>query len=290
MKTGRGRRVSASFLGTLLAAALPVVAAAQTGGGTRAGSETAGRVSAAQAWAQAVTYADESEQWVAGSSDITMEQLNRRGESQQAVRLEQTAIKNDDSIEVSMSVVSATAGMAYRMEASGGGSGSPGDPGGAQPGGARAAGGPMGGGLALDGIRQHPANPFSPAVRNAVAIEATGAARSIGGQNSVEYNISWSTDEGVFTGTIWLTEQAHVPVRLEVAADLADDQIRAAHLTTTFETDDGLTVLSRAVVQQSVRINLFITAHTRMTVSFDDYFKTNGTEELIVRGLPGMEE
>lgn len=245
---------------------------------------------AATAWAQAVALVNKSQLWVAGSSDITMEQLGRDGETRSAIRLNQSSVKVDSRIEVTVSFESMSGGFAGAFPGPGAGRAPRGGSDNVAPGraGRPLAGGP---GAGFEALREAPANPFAPGVQDTVVIEATGRIRTIGGIDATEHSIDWNTDDGSrFSGTVWLTQATHAPLRLEVTGDVPDEDVRDLQVTITYETLGDIVAPARMVVLQSVRSGLFSTDNTRMTVSFEDYFKTDGTEELIVRGLPGTGE
>jgi hypothetical protein len=250
------------------------------------GNAAAAQTSVTAAWEGALSAIEGSEHWVPGSTRISVETLNGRGEVEQTMTLAQTTELTEQGLEVAVELDSAPSGGVGGGMMRGLARPDPGDP--AQMSNMDATSGP---GTGLGGMQAGMAGPFAAAVRGEVALHGTGATRTIGGVMTEEFRIEWTDGDGsVFGGRIWLDASSHAPVRLDATGDLADRNIREFHFTVTYGTFGALTLPARAVRTQTVRTGLFSSRTTRATATFADYFETDGTQEYIYRGVPGQED
>ena len=134
-------------------------------------------------------------------------------------------------------------------------------------------------------------NPFADGLEDSVRIASLGNSRTIGGVRSEAFSIQWEAPDGTtFEGEIWIAADSGAPVRLEVTGDSPDGDIRLLELTTVYEQHGETSVPSRSVTTRTTRSGLFSSTTIRMTMSYADYFETDGTLEYIFQGFPGQGE
>jgi hypothetical protein len=242
--------------------------------------------SSVAAWNLARSSVGDHERWVIGSSTVTIEILDRRGEADRTMVIEQVVAEVDDALVITATPV-ATPGGGFPMLP-----GAPRDdqssPDPDSPLGRMLSRSEAGNGTAQS---QVPANPFAPSVADSVRISDTGNARSFGGVIAREYGIEWIDPEGsTFSGSICLGAETGAPVRLDVSGNMAEDDIREFATTISYAQIDGVTLPVRSITHAARRMNLFVTVRTRITVSYQDYFETDGTRRIILDGIPGQEE
>ncbi len=233
-----------------------------------------------EAWALARGAMGDSDRWVPGSSTITIEMLDRNGRSDRTIVLEQQILEAGEDLVLSMVPISVSSGR----------SGLPTPPTaepdtrmGRMP--SREAGQQAGPGAQL------PVDPFSPTVASTVALSEAREARSIGGIDAVEYGIAWSDADGSeYVGSIWINADTGSPVRLEVIGEMAEDEIREFETMISYEEQGGVVLPARSVTRASRRVNLFLTARTRINVAYTEYFETDGTRAIVLGGMTGQEE
>lgn len=281
-------RVALAIAVLTLGAAASFAQAAESPREARSDTVAAG---AADVWARARESVGDPRRWVFGSSTVTIETLDRNGETDRTIVLDQSIEVDGDNLILTVTPVSVSSG--------GGGlplpPGAPGTRSGAQPAPDPASRmGRMlsqnegeGGGLQA----QVPANPFASEVAESVALVDTGTSRAIGGEDALAYSIAWSDPDGsAYAGTIWFSAATGAPVRLEATGDMAEHDIRELRTTVSYEEIDGFALPARSITHVSRRTSLFTTARSRITVSYGNYFETDGTRGIVLRGPAGQEE
>ena len=275
------------FQRAVMAIAVLIFAAA-TAMAQAANSNQAARLgSPAGAWAAARDAIGDPQTWVFGSSSVSIEMLNRSGETDRTILLDQQITEEGDELVLTVTPLSVTSGGGLPTPPGAPGSNSaPIDPNSRM-------GRMMSQSEGQNGNAQSqvPANPFATAVADSVALSETGESRPIGGVAAQEYGIAWSDPDGsAYSGTIWLNAETGAPIRLDVVGAMAEEDIREFRTTISYEDRDGVTLPARSITRASRRMNLFITIRTRITVSYNDYFETDGTREIVLGELPGQEE
>ncbi len=245
-------------------------------------------------WAKAVSAMSLSDHWVAGQTVITTETLLRNGDVDQRFSILQTTTLGEEGLLMAIAPLAMPAGgpgglMGGMMHP--GGQPPAGD---APPDGRLPEGGLFSGGMSS--VMAAPrdsagVNPFAAEVEGRVRIVPLGRSRTIGGVRSEAYSISWEAPDGtMFDGDIWIAEDSGAPVRLEVSGDSPDGNVRLLEITTVYEHLGETSVPSRMVTTRTTRSGLFSSTTIRMTMSYSDYFETDGTLEYIFGGFPGQEE
>ncbi len=244
-------------------------------------------------WAQAVSTMSQSGRWVAGGTEITIETLARNGDVDQKFSILQTTTIGEEGLLVAMTPLAmpegGPGGMFGGMRPSG--MQPPAD--GAPPEGGFPPGDRFPGGMAdaMTAPRDSTgANPFAD-VEDSVEIAPLGNSRAIGGVRSDAYSIEWEAPDGTsFSGELWIAVDSGAPVRLEVTGDSPESDVQLLEITTVYEHLGETSVPSRMVIFQAVRSGLFSSTTTRITMSYADYFETDGTLEYIFQGFAGQGE
>lgn len=239
-----------------------------------------------EAWTLARSAVGDPDRWIFGSSSVTIEILNRSGEVDRTMMLEQSVMEEEDHLVLTVTPVSSRGRGFPMLPGAQGGEPSETDP-----------DSPIGRMLSRNesgdgpGQPQVPANPFASAVAEDVTLSNADRSRSFGGVRAREYAIEWTDPDGSsFSGAIWLNANTGAPVRLDVTGDMAQDDIREFHTTISYGKVDGVTLPVRSITSAARRMNLFITVRTRITVSYSDYFETDGTRQIILGEIPGQED
>lgn len=239
-------------------------------------------------WAQAMSAMSQSDRWVAGQTEITSETLARNGDVDQMFSLLQTTTLGEKGLLVGMTPLSMPEG------------GPGGSMGGMRPAGVTPPDGatPLGGGLpaGMSSAMAAPGDtvgldPFAADIEGRVEIAALGNSRTIGGVRSDAYSIAWEAPDGTaFSGDIWIAADSGAPVRLEVSGDSPEGDVRLLEITIVYERRGETSVPFRMVTTRTIRSGMFSSTTTRMTMSYSDYFETDGTLEYIFQGFPGQEQ
>ncbi|MCK4516415.1 MAG: hypothetical protein KAU31_14230 [Spirochaetaceae bacterium] len=245
-------------------------------------------------WAQAVSTMSESGRWVAGQTEMTIETLARNGDVDQRFSILQTTTPGEEGLLVAMTPLAMPAGGPGGMFGGMRPSGAQPPADGAPPEGGFPPGGRLPGGMAdaMSAPRDSAgANPFAADTEDTVQVAPLGSSRAIGGVRSEAFSIEWEAPDGtVFDGEIWIAVDSGAPVRLEVTGDSPESDIRLLEITTVYEHLGETSVPSRMVIFQTVRSGLFSSTTTRITMSYADYFETDGLLEYIFQGFPRQEE
>ena len=245
-------------------------------------------------WTQAVSTMGQSGRWVAGETEITIETLARNGDVDQKFSILQTTTLGEEGLLVTMTPLAMPEGGPRGMF--GGmrppGMRQPADE--APPEGGSPPGSPFPGGMAdaMTAPRDAGgANPFAADTEGKVQVAPLGSSRTIGGVRSDAYSVEWEAPDGTaFSGELWIAVDAGAPVRLEVTGDSPESAVQLLQITTVYEHLGETSVPSRMVTTRTIRSGLFSSTTMRVTMSYADYFETDGTLEYIFQGLPGQEE
>lgn len=245
-------------------------------------------------WARAVSTMSLSGRWVAGQTEITTETLLKNGDVDQMFSILQTTTLGEEDLLMAITPLVMPTGRSGGLM--GGvmhpGTQPPAD--GAPSEGTFPQGGMFSGGMSSVMAVPHDSagvNPFTAEVEGRVRIVPLGRSRTIGGVRSEAYSISWEAPDGTtFTGDMWIAEDSGAPVRLEVSGDSPDGNVRLLEITTVYEHLGETSVPSRMVTTRTTRSGLFSSTTIRMTMSYSDYFETDGTLEYIFGGFAGQGE
>ncbi|TFH04095.1 MAG: hypothetical protein E4H09_04150, partial [Spirochaetales bacterium] len=167
---------------------------------------------AQQMWNLALVATQGTERWVPATTMMTMEFLDRKGETDGAFRMLTTVTDGEEGLLVEMTELERPGGLIGAMMPAGTTDGTTGassnrdssDP-------------------AEDGSPSQSelfANPFLPGVQESLRVRSTGQSRRIDGAETREYGIEWvATDGSAYEGTIWLETGSGRPVLLEATGD-----------------------------------------------------------------------
>ncbi|MEE8441592.1 MAG: hypothetical protein V3S41_07720 [Spirochaetia bacterium] len=228
-------------------------------------------------WARALAATEGNAHWIPGETQMTMEFLNRKGETDQLMRILTTVTPTDNGLVLEMTELERPGGLIGALMPSDD-LGSDGISGASNE-------------DASSGFDQLSANPFLPEVQASLLIEATEESDIIDGVRSRAFAIGWvATDGTAYDGTIWLSAETAGPVRLEVTGDSASSDVQALSVAVTYQRYGATVLPASTVSSMEIRFALIIRIRIRMTLEFAKYFEIDETPEYIFQGFPGQEE
>lgn len=267
------RRAGSTTIVAVLIAIVWALAAA-----TAAGDQDTNNV-----WTRALAATSGSDRWLPAETMMTMEFLDRKGETDEVLRMLTEVSQGESGLVVEMTELERPGGLvgalmpkdAFASDGNSGASASAS----AQPKEREAE--EEGGG----GNGELFANPFLPQVQDSLALESAGESRYFEGRRAEAYEISWvAGDDTAYQGTIWLADDTSEPVYLHVIGDSAQSNVKSLSVSVAYASHNATVLAERAVTSMEINFALLIKVRMRMTLDFADYFETDGEQEFTVVG------
>jgi hypothetical protein len=222
---------------------------------------------AQRVWADALATTRESDRWVAGNTLMTMEFLDRRGETDEVMKVQVTTRSTEDGLSVEITELERPGGLIGAMMS--GDSMPPDGTSGASNSGESDGGSDGDGSLA---------NPFLPEVQASLRIDSRAESDIINGQPCRAFTIGWEALDGTaYEGVIWLAESTAQPVLLDVTGRSASDAVQSLSAVVNYEPHGPTVVPVSTTSYVDIRFALVIRVRMRVTVEFSDYFERDET-------------
>ncbi len=217
------------------------------------GAETA--KTAEEVWQQCLENAGRYKNYIPGRTDITVEILSPKGESEQ--RYDLTAVTTVGPGGRISREVSGLESLPEDMR--------------------RQAANRDGGGMQAE--QQRGLNPFLPKAQSRLSITDQEPADSVEGRSASVYSLQWTDDRGMdITGMVWIDRDTGLPLRLIAQPEKPPGPVKELTMDTYFSIGDGPWVPMRTVVHQTVRKSLFSSRSIRSTMLFSQFIDTKNDQ------------
>jgi hypothetical protein len=199
-------------------------------------------------------------QFVAGTTHMTMEFLDRKGRTDQILRALSTTTASDDGLEQESTILEVPGGLIGTFMP-------------------KEAMGPDGmSGASSNGDTEEQTrtmtDPFLPEVQPSLWIDSLHESALIRGEMAAAYAIRWVAPDGTeYDGRIWLSANELLPVHLEVTGDSVSDSIRDLSVSIDYQSDINTVLPVSVITSMEFRYALVVRVRVRMTLEFEGYFR-----------------